>query len=532
MPEAYKKNIELNPEFLQALRIIEETDRHIFITGRAGTGKSTLLQYFRDNTCKNVAVLASTGVAAVNIQGQTIHSFFKFRPNITPDRAKRTRVGNKEVYKNLEAVVIDEISMVRADLLDCMDVFLRRFGKKNKRPFGGIQMIFIGDLYQLPPVVTSGEKELFREYYESPFFFDSKVFRDNFWPERSLIASSEMEFIELQKVYRQKDEEFLGLLNAIRNNTASEEDMEKINRRCYPDFKENPEDFYVYLTTTNKLADRINQEKLDNLKGKQYQYEGLLKGGFEIKALPTLPELCLKKGAQVMLLNNDSLGRWINGSVGKIVDFESVMDSPDIIRIELHDGGVVDVVPFKWEMFEFRYDRDDKRIISESTGSFAQYPIKLAWAVTIHKSQGMTFDDVIVDIGRGTFSHGQLYVALSRCTTLKGIVLKKPVGRHNILMDRRVVSFVTGYQYSRAGEKQPIGERHALVRKAINGQKNLEILYLKAKDVKSRRVVIPKYAGELEYRGRKFPGLKAFCIQSKAERVFNMERILEMKIVD
>ncbi len=532
MPEAYKKNIELNAEFLHALRTVEETDGHVFITGRAGTGKSTLLQYFRDNTCKNIAVLASTGVAAVNIQGQTIHSFFKFRPNITPDRAKRTRVGNKKVYKNLDAVVIDEISMVRADLLDCVDVFLRRFGKKKKRPFGGIQMIFIGDLYQLPPVVTSGEKALFSEYYQSPFFFDSKVFRDNFWPERSLIASSDMELIELQKVYRQKDEKFLGLLNVVRNNTASEEDMEKINRRCYPDFRENSEDFYVCLTTTNNLADRINLEKLDDLKGKQCQYEGLLKGGFEIRALPTLPELCLKKGAQIMLLNNDSLGRWINGSVGRIAGFESVMDSPDIIRIELRDGGEVDVVPFKWEMFKFTYDSDDKRIISESIGSFTQYPVKLAWAVTIHKSQGMTFDNVIIDIGRGTFSHGQLYVALSRCTTLNGIVLKKPVGRNNILMDKKVVNFVTHFQYGKAHEKQPVVDRHALVKEAILRGKNLEILYLKAKDVKSRRLIIPKYAGELEYRGRKFPGLKAFCIQSRAERVFHMERILEMKIVD
>jgi ATP-dependent exoDNAse (exonuclease V) alpha subunit len=446
MPRLDLKNIELNSEFLQALAVMQETDRHVFVTGRAGTGKSTLLQYFRANTIKNIAVLAPTGVAAVNIKGQTIHSFFGFRPDITAERAKRIRPKDKEIYKNLETVVIDEISMVRADLLDCVDIFLRRFGPTRIRPFGGVQMIFIGDLYQLPPVVTSKEKALFTDFYESPYFFDSRVFKENFWTEQGSLISRSMEFIKLQKVYRQKDEDFLSLLNAIRNNTATFEHMQKINQQLSPEFIETPDDLYIHLTTTNALAEGINQAKLEDLKGEPYLYKGTVKGDFEIKALPTLPELCLKEGAQVMLLNNDSYGRWINGSVGRILGFESVPDSPDSIRIALHDGGVVDVEPFKWEMFEFKYDSDEKTIITESTGSFTQYPVKLAWAVTIHKSQGMTFERVILDIGRGTFSHGQLYVALSRCTTLKGIVLRKPVNKRNILMDKRVINFITSFE--------------------------------------------------------------------------------------
>lgn len=523
-----QKNIELNREFLQALSAMEEADRHVFITGRAGTGKSTLLQYFRETTHKNVAVLAPTGVAAVNIRGQTIHSFFNFKPDVTPERAKKIRPRSKEIYRKLDAVVIDEISMVRADLLDCVDIFLRRFGRKKTRPFGGIQMIFIGDLYQLPPVVTSRERGLFRDYYGSPYFFDSLVFREHIWPERSG-GSAFMEFIELQKVYRQKDDFFLGLLNSIRNNTVTDNDMARINSRLNPDFRDAPSDFSVYLTTTNDLAGRINQEKLDALRGRLYHYQGSLQGEFEMKSLPTSYELCFKKGAQVMLLNNDSLGRWINGSIGKIVDIQKGSGSPDTILIELHDGEVADVTPYKWEMFAFRYDAAEQHIVSESTGSFTQYPLKLAWAVTIHKSQGMTFDKVIIDIGRGTFSHGQLYVALSRCTTLNGIVLKKPVRKQNILMDRRVVHFLTGYQYSLAHRKQPVHEMRMLVQEAIKGKKKLEILYLKTKDEKSRRVIIPTFMGDLEYQGRKFPGLQAYCTDRMAERVFHMERILAMR---
>jgi len=525
--------IDLNDQFREALQLMNDTDQHVFITGRAGTGKSTLLQYFRDNTDKNIAVLAPTGVAAVNIKGQTIHSFCGFRPDVTPEKAKKVRPHDKEFYKKLDAIVIDEISMVRADLLDSVDVFLRRFGRKRKKPFGGIQMIFIGDLYQLPPVVTSKEKALFSDHYRSPYFFDSTVFREHLCPEDTLLDSpTQMSFIELEKVYRQKDERFLSLLNAIRNNTATADDLAVINSRHIPEFREKAGEFYICLTTTNKLAAAINTERLAGIRGKLRTYEGTVKGDFDLKALPTGLELGIKKGAQVMLLNNDPLGRWINGSIGKVVDIEAQEDDPDIIWIELSDGEVVDVLPHRWDMYEFSYDSELKSVISDSVGSFTQYPVKLAWAVTIHKSQGMTFNRVIIDLGFGTFSHGQLYVALSRCTTLGGIVLRKPVQKRHILMDWRVVKFVTDYQYRQARERQPVEIRRDMIQEAIEKKKKLQITYLKNKDVKSRRIVIPTFAGELEYNGRKFPGLQAFCTKRNSERVFHLDRILDMKIVE
>jgi ATP-dependent exoDNAse (exonuclease V) alpha subunit len=526
-------HIEFTGQFREALRLMNETDQNVFITGRAGTGKSTLLQYFRNNTEKNIAVLAPTGVAAVNIRGQTIHSFCGFRPDVTPEKAKRVRPQNKEFYKKLDTIVIDEISMVRADLLDSVDVFLRRFGRKRKKPFGGIQMIFIGDLYQLPPVVTSKEKELFSRHYRSPYFFDSDVFREYFYPEDSLIDSStNMEFIELEKVYRQKDERFLNLLNSIRNNTATLDDLSVINSRYIPDFRENVGEFYICLTTTNRLAAKINTGRLAGIRHKLHTYDGTVKGDFDLKALPTEPHLEIKQGAQIMLLNNDHLGRWINGSIGKVVDIAARKDEPDIIWVELGNGEVVDVLPYRWEMYEFSYDSESKSVVSESVGSFTQYPLKLAWAVTIHKSQGMTFDHVIIDIGFGTFTHGQLYVALSRCTTLEGIVLRKPLRKQHILMDWRVVKFVTDYQYRQARERQPVEDRYEMIRQAIEGKKRLQITYLKTKDVKSQRIVIPTYVGELEYNGRRFPGLQAFCTKRNAERVFHLERILDMKILE
>ncbi len=548
-PKRPPLTLEFNEGFSRAFHTMEDTDRHVFITGRAGTGKSTLLQYFRQNTKKDIAVLASTGVAAVNVKGQTIHSFFNFKIDITPDSVRKVRPRNKAVYKKLHAIVIDEISMVRADLLDCVDVFLRLHGRGKSMPFGGIQMIFIGDLYQLPPVVTSREKALFMDYYKSPYFFDAMVFGGN--------KTFNMEFIELEKVYRQKDAGFLKLLNAIRNNTATDDDMNEINRRYMPDFKDlsasaqagkggspikdprlkpsrasfGDKDFSIYLTTTNNLADSINIKKLAEIKGKEYRYTGALEGDFNAKDLPTGMEIVLKTGAQVMLLNNDSAGRWINGSIGRVVGIEKE-DGRDAILVELSDGETVDVTPYKWEMYKFSYDKSRNMVTSEAVGSFTQYPLKLAWAVTIHKSQGMTFDNVIIDIGRGTFCHGQLYVALSRCTTLEGIVLKIPVSKKNILMDRRVVEFVTKYQYHLAEKRLPLHERISFIEDAIKTGKQLEIVYLKTKDEKSRRIITPLSVGELEYSGKRFPGLKAFCTKRMDERVFHIERILEMRVME
>ncbi len=513
--------IELNDSFKKALSIAENTKNNIFITGRAGTGKSTFLKYFRDNTKKEIAVLAPTGVAALNVKGQTIHSFFGFKPDITIHKVKDIKPKNSELYKKLDTIVIDEISMVRADLLDCIDAFLRKHGPKRRKPFGGVQMIFIGDLYQLPPVVTSREKPIFKDYYSSPYFFSSQVFNE-----------CEFEFVELEKVYRQSDSAFLEILNSIRNNTVTDDLIEKLNSRVNPDFIPPDEEFYVYLTTTNKMAEKINFEKLAKIQGKEFVYHGFIEGEFNENDLPTSIDLVVKINAQVMLLNNDSKGRWVNGDIGKIVDIEQKRTEPDLIFVELTNGDVIEVSPFTWEMFEFYYDKEKKKILTEVVGQFIQYPLKLAWAITIHKSQGLTFDKMIIDLGRGTFSHGQLYVALSRCSNFDGLILKRPVSKKHILLDRRIIRFITQFQYKNAAKKLSIEDKISLIERAIENGKKLEIVYLKSTDEKSKRIVKPLFVGEMEYGSRVFLGLKAMCMMRMEERNFNVEKILEIQEID
>lgn len=420
--------IELNNEFRKALKLLENTSSNIFVTGKAGTGKSTLLEYFRSITMKRIAVLAPTGVAALNIKGQTIHSFFHFKPDITPDTVRRAY--NTGMYKAIDAIVIDEISMVRADLLDCVDQFMRLNGRDASLPFGGVQMIFIGDLYQLSPVVTDVEQEIFNGPYKSQYFFDSYAFNDLIF-----------EFIELTKHYRQKDKEFIDLLNAIRNNSATETNLNDLNKRYNPTFFPNDSEMYITLTSTNKLADTINNIHLSKIPKMSYTYSSSITGEFNKKVLPADENLVLKEGAQVMLLNNDTRKRWVNGSIGKIVRI-----GEGRIEVRLIDGSEVNVEPYTWELFKFSYDNIAKKLSSNKMGSFKQYPMTLAWAVTIHKSQGKTFDHVVIDIGAGTFASGQLYVALSRCTTLDGIVLKRRIEKGHIITDKRIVDFLTRHQ--------------------------------------------------------------------------------------
>jgi len=512
-----EKTIEINDQFKCALDLMEHTDRGVFITGRAGTGKSTLLEYFRNNTKKNVVVLAPTGVAALNVKGQTIHSFFRFKPNITPDRVKRLRSSrdSESVYDKLDIIVIDEVSMVRADLLDCVDRFLRLNGPESDKPFGGIQMAFIGDLYQLPPVVTSSEKEVFQSLYETPYFYGARVF-----------DSLEMEFVELEKIYRQSDEEFISLLNAIRNNSITAEKLELLNRRHRPEFEPPPDDFYVYLTTTNRLAEEINSRRLAALNSSLYTFTGRIEGNFEQEYLPTKIELQVKVGSQIMMLNNDTGGRWVNGSIGKITDITQNRKGEDIIIAELADGDEVEITPFTWEIYRFFVDGG--QLQSETVGKFTQYPLMLAWAVTIHKGQGKTFDKVIIDIGSGTFAHGQIYVALSRCTTLEGIVLKRPALKKHIWTNYQVMDFLTKYQYRKAEAAQPVDGKIEIIRKAIENGTDLEIVYLKPSDEKTARVVKPEAVGEMEYRGKKYLGMRAFCMKRREERVFRVDRILEI----
>ena len=515
-----KGKIELNPQFKKALRLMEETGKNIFVTGRAGTGKSTLLTYFRDQTKKDVAVLAPTGVAAVNIQGQTIHSFFGFKPNITVDIVRKEYRNRKRrgLYKKLDAIVIDEISMVRADLLDCIDEFLRLNGPSKEKPFGGVQMIFIGDLYQLPPVVTSEAKMLFKTIYQSPYFFDAVV-----------MGKTKMEMVLLEKIYRQKDEKFIRVLNAVRNRSVTEADLNIINTQHDPDFDPAADDFYIYLTTTNAMARTVNQHYLNKLRSENFEHEGWISGKFDKKALPTTINLQVKVGSQIMLVSNDRDGYWINGTIGKIIDFEEDEEEKiTIIWVELANGEEVGVAPHTWEMFRFFLNQKTGRLDSEVVGSFTQYPLMLAWAITIHKSQGKTFEKVILDIGRGTFAHGQTYVALSRCTSLEGLVLKKPLQKKHILMDWKVVKFLTGFQYQKADEKMAVKDKIALIKRVAKKGGALKISYLKSDDEKSERVVEPLEIGESEYMEKKFIGMRAFCRTRKDERMFRVDRILEI----
>ncbi|MFC1916670.1 AAA family ATPase [Chloroflexota bacterium] len=512
--------IDINEQFRRALEIMEDPDRNVFITGRAGTGKSTLLNYFRNTTKKKVVVLAPTGVAALNVKGQTIHSFFRFKPGITPDRVRKLRSAddNNSIYHKLDIIVIDEVSMVRADLLDCVDRFLRLNGPKADKPFGGIQMAFIGDLYQLPPVVTSGEKEVFQSLYRTPYFYGARVF-DSF----------AMEFVELEKIYRQHDEQFITLLNGIRNNSVTEEGLEFLNRRYQPEFEPSLDDFYVYLTTTNKLAEEINDKRLAELKGRLYTFTGSIEGDFGQEYLATKIDLQCKVGAQVMMLNNDTEGRWVNGSIGKITGITQNRKGEDVIIAELADGDEVEITLFTWEIFRFFVEAGGLQ--SEVIGTFTQYPLMLAWAVTIHKGQGKTFDRVIIDIGRGTFAHGQMYVALSRCTTLGGIVLKRLALKKHIWTNYQVMDFLTKYQYQKAEQSCPVDDKIEVIRKAIDNEALLEIVYLKPSDEKTTRVVRPEVVGEMEYRGKKYLGMRAFCLKRNEERVFRIDRILEIREV-
>src|SRR4030042_420363 len=510
--------IEINEQFRHALDIMEDSDRSIFITGRAGTGKSTLLNHFRNTTRKKVAVLAPTGVAALNVKGQTIHSFFRFKPGITPDRVKKLRSSgdNKSIYHKLDIIVIDEVSMVRADLLDCVDRFLRLNGPESNKPFGGIQMAFIGDLYQLPPVVTGGEKEVFQSLYETPYFYGARVF-DSF----------DMEFVELEKIYRQHDEEFITLLNGIRNNSVTGEGLELLNERYQPDFEPPPEDFYVYLTTTNRLAEEINSKRLAGLKGRLYTFTGSIEGDFGQEYLATKIDLEVKVGAQVMMLNNDTGGRWVNGSIGKITGITQNGKGEDIIVAELADDEEVEITPFTWEIFRFFVEGGGLQ--SEVIGTFTQYPLMLASAVTIHKGQGKTFDRVIIGIGKGIFAHGQMYVALSRCTTLGGIVLKRPALKKHIWTNYQVMDFLTKSQSKKAEESCPVDGKTKIIKRAIQNKLSLEIVYLKPSDEKTTRVVRPEAVGEMEHRGKKYLGMRAFCLKRNDERVFRIDRILEIR---
>ncbi len=423
-----------NPELELAEAYVKYTDRNVFLTGKAGTGKTTFLHRIRNEVFKRTAVLAPTGVAAINAAGMTLHSFFQLPfglhlPGMKREESNRFRMSRKKlsVIRNLDLLIIDEISMVRADLLDAVDEALRRH-RRNHTPFGGVQLLLIGDLHQLPPVVKEEEWEQLARHYDTPFFFSSRALREaGYVP------------IELKHIYRQQEAHFISLLNKIRNGYFDDEVIEMLNSRFRPDFTPAPDEGYITLTTHNSIAESINRERLAKIEAKSTCYRAKTEGKFPENIYPADPELELKPGAQVMFIKNDPSPfdkRFYNGKIGYVTRLEH-----DCVYVQCPDESEeIPATPLTWENVKYEHDPATNTIREEVTGTFEQVPLRLAWAVTIHKSQGLTFDRVIID-AQAAFAHGQVYVALSRCRTFEGVVLRTRIRRTSLHTDSNVRSF-------------------------------------------------------------------------------------------
>lgn len=427
-----------NPEFQDAWSVIQKTHRSVFLTGKAGTGKSTFLRYIRTNTKKKTVVLAPTGIAAVNVGGQTLHSFFKipFKPLLPddPDIANISRLRKMLRYtkekvkliRELELIIIDEISMVRADVIDFVDRVLRVYSGNMREPFGGKQLLLVGDIFQLEPVVTHDMRDILRRYYKNFFFFNARAFELI-----NLVA------IELRKIYRQSDNDFVALLDRVRINRATATDITRLNQRYNPDYQElNDNSLAVTLATRRDTVDSINDEHMQALKTPKYCYEGVIEGDFPENSLPTAQNLVLKEGAQVIFIRNDKEGRWYNGTIGKVTHLEDAR-----AYVVLESGEEMAVLPEIWENMQYTYNEKEKKVEEKILGTFMQIPLKPAWALTVHKSQGLTFNHVVLDFVGGAFTSGQTYVALSRCTSLEGITLLKPLSERDIIVSMAVVDF-------------------------------------------------------------------------------------------
>ncbi|MDB5208227.1 MAG: family ATPase [Flavisolibacter sp.] len=435
-----------NTIFTLAAELVNYTSRHIFLTGKAGTGKTTFLKYIRENCSKQMAVVAPTGVAAINAGGVTIHSFFQlplspfipetrgFTVNGEEANNKHTLLGRlrlnterRKILQELELLIIDEISMVRADVVDAIDLVLRHIRNRHMEPFGGVQVLFIGDMFQLPPVVRDQEWTMLRDYYKSPYFFDSQV-----------VMEEPPVYIEFTKIYRQTEEHFISLLNKVRNNQMDEESLEVLHKRYQPEFFGEKTEGYILLTTHNEKAREINAEELVRIPGKLFTYKAGVDGDFPATAFPADEALQLKIGAQVMFIKNDVSGsrRYFNGKIGVVKELAS-----DKISIECKDEPEPIVVSKeKWDNIRYTLDKTTRNVSEDVLGSFSQYPLRLAWAITIHKSQGLTFEKAIIDAGKA-FAPGQVYVALSRCTSLTGLVLHSRIQSHALSADSRIVQF-------------------------------------------------------------------------------------------
>src|SRR6185436_15160813 len=435
-----------NEMFRLAAELVNQSSRNIFLTGKAGTGKTTFLKYIRENCPKQIAVVAPTGVAAINAGGVTVHSFFQlpispfipetngFRNNNEATVNKnsllsklRMTADKKRVLQELELLIIDEISMVRCDILDAVDTVLRHIRRRYYERFGGVQVLFIGDMFQLPPIIKEQEWSFLKEFYNGPYFFDSRVLQED-----------PPVYIEFNKIYRQREERFIGVLNQVRNNELDEDGRLLLERSFTPHFKSNKDDGYIILTTHNEKARIKNDSELNRLTAPLFFYKAEIEGDFPENIYPVEEQLQLKIGSQVMFIKNDTekIKRYFNGRIGTVVELES-----DKIVVQCkEEPEPIEVKKEKWQNIRYAVDKTTKQLQEEVLGSFTQYPLRLAWAITIHKSQGLTFDKVIIDAG-DAFAPGQVYVALSRCTTLDGIVLQSRIRTTNVFTDPRIVQF-------------------------------------------------------------------------------------------